>query len=72
MTEYFETVQEVYRANSTWRIGQAHYEVMKANLPDLAHTICGGPFDPFYCSSEKEIPPMYFVWLAERLEACTV
>lgn len=63
---YIDAVQEAYKANPSWRMGQTYFNVLMDAAPDLAEEIRGTDLDPFH---RDEVLPSFTLWLQTQLAA---
>jgi len=62
-SDYLQVVNEWYRQHSYWRMGQAYFNVLYSQQPEMADQIRGGVLDPFY--NDRRIPE-FLVFVEEH------
>lgn len=63
--EYKVAVGDALDQNRRWRAGQAAFNVLYENRPDLSERIRGGPDDPFHL---HDVPPSFWEWVESNWE----
>lgn len=61
LEDFYVEIEDVLRANPSWQEGQALYNTLYAQRPDLCEQIRGTNKDPFFAQSKDDDP---------RLTAC--
>lgn len=58
--KYLEVVGQTHREKPEWRVGQAAFNVLMFNRPDLSEQIRATPLDPF---NDKHLSMAFVDWV---------
>ena len=64
--EYQAAVERAYKENLHWRRGQAAFNVLLNNRPDLSEQVRGSGIDPFH---KDDLLSHFYQWVENNWEA---
>lgn len=64
--DYKLAVEAAHRSNPGWRLGQAAFNVLRENRPDLSEQIRATKLDPFHSTDLTSILPKFYEWAEQH------